>query len=400
MFAPKGGSDPWFENRLVLRDFQAIAPGAGERSINLQRRDFVKADLSRIDLRRADLRDANLQNASLAFASLEGASLDDASLQGASLGGALLRGASLEGASLQGASLWGASLQGASLAGASLQGVSLSYAHLQGALLNYASLHGASLARASLQGAMLQGASLQGAVLTGASLQGAELDLASLNGALLDEASLRGASLDKTSLWRATIEGENDLHLARIRPVADDFVWQPRRGRVHSRRFQEWLMATRMQALSGVPDTAGRRPFLDELDSARQQVTKALTRLDFAAWPLERDRAQRAFWQAAARNGPDETSFQTYRVEELAKAACKSSGAPHVARGIVRNFLVGQLEVTELFDFEPNEVTLQLVEKILDPACRGARNLSDDERQYLIDVRDAAKKTGRRRTNP
>jgi uncharacterized protein YjbI with pentapeptide repeats len=402
LFATKNDREPWFQNRLVLRDFAAIdrdkldkietrekgktlRSGEGERTIDLRRRDFSHADFTRIDLRRADLRGANLkstllvegllqgaslegaslQGALLNHASLQGASFDFASLQVASLYGASLQGASFDSASLRGALLYGASLQGASLEGASLQGASLNEALLQGASLIGASLQGASLVRASLQGALLDGASLQGTWLYGASLQGAWLDGASLQGASLDGASLQGTLLDGASLWRTAIDLNNDFRRTFVQPAADRFVWWPKQGRKSRWSFDRWRKRVEDAALKSVPE------------NKKEEVKSRLAGLDFDARTVEMDRENRAFWQKAARTGPDLTSFRNYQAEELIKAACSPKGAPYTARGIARNVVRNK-----------EKWVLPLIEKLLDPTCRGTQGFFKEEQQEFVSARD------------
>ncbi len=211
-----------------------------KRTLNLEGRSFVGADLQDVDLRKAylvgaDLRGiigknlnlkgaalqgSHLQAANMREAELQGADLLFANLQEAELWEAQLQGANLRSARLQGAKLGSARLQGANLRGANLQGADLLFANLQGADLEGAQLQGADLLFANLQGANLEWAELQGADLVGAHLQGADLLFANLQGANLVGAYLQGALMYKTALWRAEPPGD----LKGVTGVALDFT--------------------------------------------------------------------------------------------------------------------------------------------------------------------------------
>ncbi|WP_291194063.1 pentapeptide repeat-containing protein [Hyphomonas sp.] len=103
------------------------------RGAQIERQDFLRADLSGRDLAGAVFRDCELRVACLDWANLEAARFDHARLMSATFRYAHLRGASLRHASLKGADLSGACLIGADLTGATLRQANLSGANLCGA---------------------------------------------------------------------------------------------------------------------------------------------------------------------------------------------------------------------------------------------------------------------------
>jgi uncharacterized protein YjbI with pentapeptide repeats len=254
-------------------------------------------------------------------ARLDRAQLQDAWLFGAQLQGAMLFGAQLQGAvfavaQLQGARLDRAQLQGAWLNGAQLQGARLDEAQLQGASLDEARLDGASLNVAQLQGARLDEAQLQGASLDEARLDGASLNGAQLQGASLDEARLDGASLRGAMVWRARGRPKVDLaDVAKFDP--DTMPW----GKDST--FAAWRDAI----LDSIPETH------------RNDARVRLSALDPAAEKEPKDVIKSQFWDEASSAPPQGEEREKQLAAFLAALGCRSDGAPHVARGLIRNGL-------------------------------------------------------------
>ncbi|WP_144299625.1 pentapeptide repeat-containing protein [Elioraea rosea] len=324
-----------------------------QRTLVLRGRDLRGALLYRVDLRKADLTGALLVDAWLDDAQLQGARLDSAQLQGAwlrrahlhaaSLRAAQLQGASLDYARLEGATLDGAYLRGATLDGARLTGASLYEAELQGASLQLARLQAARLNGARLEGATLDHAQLQAARLIGARLDGASLDNANLNGASLNDAMLRGASLRSAALWRSTAE-RADLAHADLRGANFD----PPRDAVA-------LVAA---ALDGVPDGPLRQEAADRLAILTQEMAE------------DTERSLRATWPDPMPGNPPPIEAWT---NSLIAIACAQDTAPHLARGLIRNFAAN-----DRID------RARLGRALRDPdACPGARGLTNDELERL-----------------
>ncbi|MFN0190889.1 MAG: pentapeptide repeat-containing protein [Aestuariivirga sp.] len=415
MFGIRDGADMWaegpFENRLVYNGFKTIdeqkiniiaekcvalrSSGRQDRTpqdyqglrlcetiIDLTHRHFEEAFFPFIDLRYANLFGARLPGAVLVRANLSGAHLDSSNLQGASLVRALLQDTRLEQSHLEGSNLEGAELQGARLAEAHLQGAMLDEAKLQltrltgsflqGTSLKNAKMHGTGLASAKLQGTALDGAQMQCSDLRQTRLQGTSLDEASVAGADFDSANFSGASLANTQLWRAQVlEQRADLHKARVIESDSPINWGPKGKRYRLPAFDDWLRNIEDDALDGATERA------------RVSIKRRLACLDFNAQTPKEDRENRAFWQTAARNSPDKVSFRKYQQDERVKAACDPLGAPHSARGIIRNFVDLNL---------PKETDGPVIEKLLDPACLGTKGLSGQERQRLADALDSLTK--------
>jgi uncharacterized protein YjbI with pentapeptide repeats len=238
-----------------------------------------------------------------------GATFRGAQVQGA---GVIFRGAGLPGAFFSTARLPGADFRDAQLQGAlfnqeaELQGADFSGAQLQGASFTGAQLQGASFRGAQLQGASFRGAQLQGASFKGAQLETADFgdeDLQPQAKALLGgEAQLQGADFRRANLW-----GVRHLptDLADFEGV--DFTPTPEAER--KRLAAHWLAL--------IPPDYVLHDVDIQLSTFAKSSEDQYSRFR-AKFPL-------------ASPAPE-------RLADVLKAiACAPHGAPHVARGVIRN---------------------------------------------------------------
>ncbi|MEF2073951.1 pentapeptide repeat-containing protein [Consotaella aegiceratis] len=384
----RGGTQSWFANRLVLPDvdivdetrdnFDTQAVSRSLRGRDFRNAIFMHGDFRKVDFTGADLSNAvlargrfdnarfgcdsmdgaeanyipglllsmhmsphllgltctNLAHAIMPLAELREADLRGAQLFDAWLAGAELQEASLDWADLQGATVSLAFFQGASLYGAKLQGAFLKRAHLEASDLTGAVLHGAVLAETHLEGAKLHNAQLQGGDLARAQMQGADLSDVQLQGANLVAAEFRGVNLKGAYVWRA--RGRSSPNATTQQPAADALhdldacaQWRSSADPSGSSASVEGL----------APDVAAKvtGAWLERVraGSLRNGVAKRLAPLTKPADPdLATEEAAAPFEKSL---GPSLSEKQYHRVavDEILRAACKSSGAPYVARGIL-----------------------------------------------------------------
>lgn len=324
-------------------------------------------------MNRATLNGAKLGRASLDEAQLQDARLYEARLQGASLVEAWLQGARLNQAQLQGASLNRARLQGAQLGEARLQGAELDWAQLQGASFFMAELQGASLQSAQLQGAELDGAQLQGASLIRVQLQGASLDQASLQGASLVEGQLQGASLHGIAAWALRVS-DADFTDTLIADV--DFSDEPRCTNIRTGdeacvRNQSWVQWIAFWSAM-IPEGMARDAVITLLNSS---IIEPAETADL-----------RSSW--TARSLPDPERVARY----LGDLACDATHAPHVARGLLRQYVASDSLRGIVRDHSrpgnrirmPAPHLRTFAVRLADPqGCLGTQGLTDYERAEI-----------------
>jgi uncharacterized protein YjbI with pentapeptide repeats len=353
-----------FSNYLVLTDQSFVDPHKPDEvkiSHPFRGRDLRRAVLNRADLRKADFTGAMLNGASFEDAELEGAQFgcaqdwatrfdggrwpDDGCtwLQGAFFLRAQLKGASFKQARLQAANLTMARLEGAFLSLARLQGATLTLARLRGADLSNAKLQGANLDRMELQGAWLIMVELQGASLPGVKLQGANLSYAQLQGANLDKTELQGALLTNARVWRA--HGAPKIDLTDVDGIdLETKPWeQPnvRSGQrpdtftfvlMTPRPSPYWEKRTEVKTEPASTFAGWRDGILAEIpDWVSYSQKENLSALDPAPASKPKDSINADFWKKAS-SARKETTLTS-----LTELACSADGAPHVARGLLRN---------------------------------------------------------------
>ncbi len=309
---------------------------------------------------------------------LRGAVLFDANLLKADLAGAQLQGARLGGAQLQGANLYCAQLEGAELKQAQLQGAVLGNARLQGASLNGAQLQGASLNRAQLQGALLNGAQLQGASLNGAQLQGASLNGAQLQGASLAQADQRncdpeqllGASHPYAQVWRANI-----LKAAAVSAHVVE---------VNTDRRQ-LIPCKEVASFGPCVDTymffVSLRHMIETEVPAGNLRDNALKRIDLALdpnVPLDDDKIAAQWHKLEAQTASSD--WAKAMAETWRRAGCDGNGAPYVVTALA-------VRIEHQFNKAPAQASA-LANAFLNPACDGARGISDQTRAHLKELAD------------
>ncbi len=162
----------------LLKDKQCIG-------CQLDRQDFIKAQLAGVSLSKSTLIGANFSTANLSLAIFRDADLSQANFSKANL---------------RQAALYGAKLVGTDLSGADLTKAKLVYAKLKGALLRKANLSNADLKFAELQQVDLSNANLTSADLSNADLSYANLRHANLTGTRLDGANLAGVTMPDGSI--------------------------------------------------------------------------------------------------------------------------------------------------------------------------------------------------------
>jgi uncharacterized protein YjbI with pentapeptide repeats len=272
---------------------------------------------------------------------------------------ALDKPADLAGHDLRHADFREAMLVGADLSDAQLQGADLSGAQLQGADLSGAQLQGADLSLARLEGANLHGAQLQGASLPWAQLQGADFSHAQLQGTNLYEAQLwRITTNELTNLSLANLSGAradrlDEVTMAELGAMANSGRAKSAGGNAMRRR-----VSAALQAILEVPDTPWQPQPLPV--AQRQDVL-----LDQAT-----DEAIRTL--AGLEPGKPVLGIEDYAAKLAAFLGGLACGDGWTARGIATRI---QLE---------GDVLAPTARRLLDdPACEGAKTLSDDDRNAL-----------------
>jgi uncharacterized protein YjbI with pentapeptide repeats len=376
-----------FTRRLVLLDEDLVpendaARAEMRRTRTLRGRDLRYAVLDRADLRKADLTGAVLEGASLEDAQLDEAILNNAKLLGASMSRARLPGASLLSADMRGVDLRGAALQGAELGCAQLRGARFQGAQLQGASLDAAGLQGADFMWARLQGASLRGAELHGANFEDAWLQGATLQKAQLQGASLTAKDLRGTNFDGASVWRAIRDSNPKVfERAAIKELSFD--------------------SAAPEGVEDEPSDSGCPPQAP----GRVKGIKPTWEFWAAAWVSDLKRLQKQFpaievpsftglttAQNAAKEEQDKKSWLAAKpladsaiTGILLDLACDAEDAPHVARGVIRQYEIGLSEPARSLD---DATAKRFVARLSNAAsCPGAMGLSAGDRSTFGKIR-------------
>jgi hypothetical protein len=292
--------------------------------------------------------------ADLVFAKLQGAKLSSAKLQGANLEGAQLQGAHLEDAQLQGASL-DANMQGAWLKGTSLQGAWLKGTSLQGALLENVNLTAASLNEVGLEGAWIQGGYLMGASFHSARLQGSKF--------LTPPPYLEGAMFDGICAWRADARKLPPERARVVEPIVE----------LQSQGLCHWG-ANSLTALE--------RVFNEQLPEGKERED-ALARIAILdpITPLDGEEAMAKAWADLARSSPTPDIHEKTLAEWLQKTGCDADGASYVIRGLLRN-------LDERFGSGSSRSSTIAAAFLDETQCKGARELAEDDKAKLREIRD------------
>jgi uncharacterized protein YjbI with pentapeptide repeats len=332
------------ESIADLRGADPAKREAALRSIehlDLQGRNFRRANLSRALMPMADLRGVQLQGADLSFAQLQGARLSAAQLQGANLWRAQLQGANLWLAQLQGAKLWEAQLQGADLSGAYLQGADFLLAQLQGAGMRAANVRGANFRAAQLQGADLSEAQLNGANFLAARLQGAAFE---------------GTQLYPTSTTYSLFELV-DVRGMEWNPLSADAVKQLQKEQTHwvwySRKHQDWFN----QSIHIAAETGLKPPVIGSC--LRNAETRISCKREYSL---------------------DE--FRRRLQEYLAALICESSDTAHGVLQRIKYSVDSERKDSSVAGFAPR------LQNMLDTSpraklCPGLASLSEDDKALL-----------------
>jgi uncharacterized protein YjbI with pentapeptide repeats len=431
------GPEGLLDNRIALRAFDVIDHSKFDNEAKIAALP-VTASVRDRNFRGAMLMDAVLRKVDFTRADLTGAILLGAQLQKANLNRAQLWDASLLMARLQGADLSYTQLQAAELDSARLDGANLSQTQLQGASLIAAQLHGADLHLAQLQGADLSSAQLQGADLSNALLDGATLNFAQLQGASLRGALLQGASLWHVFAWRADIS-ETVLQPALVANVILEpkfSYWRcdsPDPSGDQSQR-EASHNASGMSALSGEVVNSCReieedwtetslrnfRYWIEQVVPAGGKRVAALNRLGLQldpSKPLKDEAARRQRWRTW-QGSPQEPSpacdfllRSTYKkLRGIAEAPYEDASRTQIGQREQRCFQAmdshSQLKSEQLrrigcsivgAPYVVNALSLRVQRDVwdtrtaaalLNPACEGARNMSEEARQTLEEVRE------------
>ena len=290
---------------------------------------------------------------------MRGVEFDGAHLPGAVMTYSEFENASFNGARLQGAVLNEARLQGVSFNDAKLQGASLNKALLQGSSLNNTKLHGADLIEIQLQAASLIGTQLFGAVLDRADIRGAYLHHVQLQGASLFSADLRGAFFDELFVWRATgLETARFGH-SKIDKIQTGPQWslmeetdQVRAGFSFGELGYENL---KKQAVEGVLD-----------DTVRQLTLRRLAIL------TSDQQFQKDVADLALLHENDKNYNRDVHAKMLGELACDRKSTPHVADGLIQNFVYPKYHGRSV------PFARQIIQSLDDNTCPGAAGLEYD----------------------
>jgi uncharacterized protein YjbI with pentapeptide repeats len=351
--------------------------GASMRGTVFAADTFGCADSHCTDLSGADLENASLKEANLSFITAYGINLKSAMLLGASLYNANLQGASLDYADLEGADLTGTGLQGANLANAKLEAATLWQTALQGAGLNFATLQAASMSGALLQDAVLDSARIEGSDLTGAGLKNASFRCVKPYRTKFDPRELQTAAVQPCPAeispdWIDTLVNDQspytrnddtspDLGYTTYSPdtvaCAADFAGEKLKT---AEQFKEFLdLCT--QNFSNT--------------EARRLVRYRFEILSPSANTTEQDAQDQSSWSDLEKRADRSVELSKLLVGRLKEIACIRTGAPFVARGIVRN----RLAMLSADDRRPLLAELKVAAQTHSPACPGVHELMPHE---------------------
>jgi len=229
-----------------------------------------------------------------------------------------------------------------------------------------------------LEGASLRRARLQAADLRKAHLQGASLDDAQLQGVAIEGALLQNASLKHAFLWRVRAPARESVSGAAIVTPATEPKYRGLDCPIERQEPCDW----------------SRKQFEDLKDLIKQCFPQG----DWRKETLRRiepahlkdgneDLAEAEAWDELEKQS--QMDFNTYPypdrlVEMLKDIGCNASGAPFVISG-----LIGQLD--DRFHGDQGRQA-KVADKFLDiPSCDGARNLSEDDKEDLMETRSETK---------
>jgi Pentapeptide repeats (8 copies) len=231
------------------------------------------------------------------------------------------------------ANLLRADLRQVDLSRANMRGATLIQAQLQGTNLRLAQLQSADLVAAQLQGANLRWAQLQGALLSWAQLQGADLSWAQLQGADLSWAQLQGANLRLANVYRTVCPvPPPDVSAWRCLQAAGasvaDVLHFDLRGPLDDKMERKRILEADdpfSKFVEGI--------LLEVPTDTKVRVRGSLSVLEPGARTPDQDARQRHQWKQERLR----SLSPSRRAHIIARLACAAAGAPHVARGLLRN---------------------------------------------------------------